>query len=302
MNLRQLAYWLAVVENRSFTAAAQLLHISQPALSRQVQELERHVGGELLERQSGTLHLTAAGRALLPEARLAIATAAGALRTARQALGLETGTFELAALSTLAVGRLLPAIQQWRHEYPNVIVRLHEHAFRQSLEEAMSSGLHDLGVGTRPEHWDGPITNICWEEFVIVLPADDSLLKRSEAVWLGDLSARDWVMYDAQQGLSQLMIAACESAGFRPKAAVETMQVGAAAQLAEAGLGPALVPAHNVPAELHDSTRRLKRPVAWEITAYTRTSWSSAASAFTKILKSRVSSTKPKDALELTHW
>src|SRR4051794_41948583 len=67
-SLRQMEYLVAVVEEGSFTRAAQRLFVSQPALSHQVKALERSVGGPLLERQPSAVHLTPMGRAFLPHA------------------------------------------------------------------------------------------------------------------------------------------------------------------------------------------------------------------------------------------
>ena len=66
---RRLAYWLAVVEEGSFTRAALRMHVAQPSLSQQVRALETEVGGELLERLPRSVRLTAAGKAFLPHAQ-----------------------------------------------------------------------------------------------------------------------------------------------------------------------------------------------------------------------------------------
>ncbi|MCM3925654.1 LysR family transcriptional regulator, partial [Frankia sp. AiPs1] len=73
--LRQLEYLVRVVDEESFTRAAELLHVSQPALSHQVRALERAVGGALLERLPRAVRPTPMGRALLPHARAALAEA-----------------------------------------------------------------------------------------------------------------------------------------------------------------------------------------------------------------------------------
>lgn len=88
VSLRQLEYLVTVVDQGSFTRAAEILHVTQPALSHQVRALERSVGSPLLERLPRAVHLTAAGRAMLPHARAALADAAGAVSAVRQAIGL----------------------------------------------------------------------------------------------------------------------------------------------------------------------------------------------------------------------
>ena len=88
MNLRQLQYWVAVVDTASFTKTAQQLHVSQPGLSQQIQALEAELGGRLIERLPHGIRLTPAGRAFLPEARATVLAAERAQRAARGALDL----------------------------------------------------------------------------------------------------------------------------------------------------------------------------------------------------------------------
>jgi DNA-binding transcriptional LysR family regulator len=96
--------------------------------------------------------------------------------------------------------------------------------------------------------------------------------------------------------LSELLAVACARAGFSPRPAVHTQQVEAAARLAAAGVGVALVPENIVPAELEGNVRRLERPVVRELTAYTRTEWSPPARAFLEALRAERWSGKPRDA------
>ncbi|MCL2734161.1 MAG: LysR family transcriptional regulator, partial [Actinomycetia bacterium] len=72
MSLRQMEYFLTVAESGSFTRAADTLHVTQSALSHQLKALERHVGGDLLERMPRGVRLTAMGRAFLPHAERAV--------------------------------------------------------------------------------------------------------------------------------------------------------------------------------------------------------------------------------------
>src|SRR5919204_2950693 len=91
MNLRQLASFLSVVKEGSFTRAARRLRISQPSLSQQIRSLEADLGGALIERLPRGVRLTAAGKALLPEAQAAVRAAERAGAAARMALGLQAG-------------------------------------------------------------------------------------------------------------------------------------------------------------------------------------------------------------------
>src|ERR687893_2169466 len=103
-SFRRIAYWLAVVEEGSFTRAALRMHVSQPSLSQQVRLLEQEVGGDLLERLPRSVRLTAAGKAFLPHAQTAVRAADRAQHAARSALDLETGELEISTVRSIAAG------------------------------------------------------------------------------------------------------------------------------------------------------------------------------------------------------
>src|SRR4051794_2650846 len=107
-SLRQMEYLVAVVEEGSFTRAAQRLFVSQPALSHQVKALEQSVGGALLERQPSAVYLTPMGRAFLPHAGAAVRAAEEAERAARGGGQPESEERRTATLHSIALG-VVPA-------------------------------------------------------------------------------------------------------------------------------------------------------------------------------------------------
>src|SRR3954451_9720222 len=113
MNLRQLHYLIAIVDEGSFTRAAEQLLVAQPSLSQQMKSLEQELGGPLLERLPTGVRLTAAGNAFVTEARAAVTHSEGAARNARSALGLEAGELEGATVTSVAFGGLPPAFELW---------------------------------------------------------------------------------------------------------------------------------------------------------------------------------------------
>lgn len=242
MNLRQLAYWLAVVDEGSFTRAAQRMHVAQPSLSQQIRALEAELGGPLIERLPRSIRLTSAGKAFLPEARAAVLSAERAARAARAALKLETGELEIATVRSIAAGILPPTIRLWRERYPSVPIRLREYGHRDLLVESTRSGFGDIAIGPRPPDWGGPISPLGYEEFVLVLPASDPIAERGSPVALEELADREWVLYHPDHGLAGVHEEICVTAGFLPRGAVRTSQAEAAVRMAAAGLGIAVVP------------------------------------------------------------
>ncbi|MFD9066531.1 LysR substrate-binding domain-containing protein [Kitasatospora purpeofusca] len=289
--LRQFEYLVTVVDTGSFTRAAELLHVTQPALSHQVRALERAVGGPLLERLPRAVRPTPMGRAVLPHARAALADAERLRAAALGAAGLACGELELATVYSVSLGLLPPVLRAWRAAHPEVRIRLREFAHTEDLRAAMTAGQADVAVGPLPAGWEGPIRELGEEEFVLVLPSEgeDGREGSDDApVPLAALAGRDWVHYAPGNGLADVLDAACAAAGFRPGVAVRTEQTAAAPLLAAAGLGPALVPANIVPPGFDGVVRRPEPPVRRPLVAYTRTRPDALTTAFVELLSRRV--------------
>src|SRR5882757_8775489 len=124
VSLRQLEYFVAVVDEGSFTRAAEVLHVTQPGLSHQIQALERELGGPLLERLPRKVRLTPAGRTVLPHARASLAHAARAHSAGRRASGIATGELHVGTLFSISTGVLPRALRDWRRNYPELRVQL----------------------------------------------------------------------------------------------------------------------------------------------------------------------------------
>ena len=241
MNLRQLHYFLAVADEGSFTRAAERLFVAQPSLSQQIKSLEQELGGPLLERLPKGVRLTAAGRAFIAEARAAVTHAASARRNARAVLGLEGGELEVATVTSVAFGVLPSAFRTWHERYPGTTIALREYTHRSALDEAVRLGVGDIAVGPRPAHWRGPVVDLGWEEFVVVLPTSDPLAEATRPVALEDLADHDWVLFGPDHGLSALILDVC-ARGVHSAQTVQTAQVAAAGHLAAAGLGVTIIP------------------------------------------------------------
>jgi DNA-binding transcriptional LysR family regulator len=286
MNFRQLACFVAVADEGSFTRAARAIGIAQPSLSQHIRTLEEEVNGRLLERLPRGVALTPAGRVLLPEARAAVRAVERARRGTRSALALEAGELEIATVLSMAVGLLPRYIRIWHERYPAVGIRLHEFRHRSLLEDAVEQGIADFAIGPLPVRaWDGPLVQIAWEEFVVVVPPSDPLAGR-DSIRLEELADREWVLYHQDHGLAGILEEVCRRAGFSPRGSVRTSQAEGAARLASAGLGPALVPDNIVLPGIEGSVLQLKPRLIRDVAAYARTEWSPTTAAFIEMLGS----------------
>jgi DNA-binding transcriptional LysR family regulator len=297
LNLRQLEYFTVIAEEGSFTRASERLLVAQPSLSQQIGALEAELGGRLLERLPRGVRLTMAGQSFLPEARAALAHANRARRSVRMAIGLESGQLQIATNTSTAAGVLPSVLRRWQEMHPGIEVSLSEFLHRRLLEDAVSNGDGDMAVGSPPAGWQGAIEALGWEEFVLVLPDGDPMLRR-RSVDLADLAERRWVHFARDHGLAELVDQRCAAAGFTPRVAVRTSQVLAAPLFAAAGLGPALVPDHIVPDAVRELARPAKPRLVRQVVAFAR-DWSPATRAFVDALQEYPWPRRPRSSTDL---
>ncbi|MER6732286.1 LysR family transcriptional regulator [Streptomyces puniciscabiei] len=288
MSLRQMEYFVTVVQEASFTRAADALHVTQPALSHQIKALEKSVGGALLERMARGVRLTPMGRAFLPHAELAVRSAAQARRAARATAGAEGGELHVATLHSLAVGVLPDVFARWRRAHPRVLLRLHEYATAEALEEAVQRGTADLAFGPEPAGRPGTVVPVGEEEVVLVVPFDDRLAGRT-TVTLPELADRPWIrcaMEPVVHG-ERFLDWACGRAGFSPRTAVWTEHTSTAVRMAAAGVGVCASSAHLVRGAVGEDCVILTPDPAWKrsMAVYARVPLTGAAEAFVDLLR-----------------
>ncbi|OLZ67578.1 LysR family transcriptional regulator [Streptomyces sp. IMTB 2501] len=289
MSLRQMEYFVTVVHEASFTRAADALHVTQPALSHQIKALEKSVGGALLERMPRGVRLTPMGRAFLPHAELAVRSAAQARRAARATAGAEGGELHVATLHSLAVGVLPDVFARWRAAHPRVLLRLHEYATAEALEEAVQRGTADLAFGPEPTDPPGTVVPVGEEELVLVVPFDDPLAGRT-TVTLPELADRAWVRCALEPVVHGVRFLdwACGRAGFSPRTAVWTEHTSTAVRMAAAGVGVSTASADVVRGAVGEDCAILTPDPAWKrpLAVYARVPPTGAAEAFVDLLRS----------------
>lgn len=270
VSLRQLEYFVTVVDEGSFTRAADRLHVSQSGLSHQIMALESELGGPLLERLPRKVRLTPAGRTVLPHARASLSHAERVSMAAKRIAGLKTGELHIGTLYSISIGVLPAALETWRRFYPEVRAHLVEFRHTDDLLAAMEAGQADLAVGPTPDAWDGPSQVMGAEEFVIVGPPGCSLPGDERGVDLRHLRDCEWIHFISGSGLSNFLANACEAAGFTPQVSVFTEQGPSALAMARAGLGLALVPSNIIPLHFDGVVARPNPSIRRELSVYTR--------------------------------
>lgn len=244
MQLQQLRYFLAVVETRHFTQAADLLGVAQPTLSKQIHTLEASLGAPLFDRVRGAVTLTAAGETLLPMAQRMVADADAAVGAVRDVVGLRRGEVRLGATPSLCSSLVPAVLRTYRKAHPDI--RLH---VTEGSSPDLSAGLleHTLdlalivepGAGADPALRAEPILT---ESLVVASRLAGPPPTISPHLELTELAHTPLVMFRPGYDLREVTLAACREAGVTPRFAVEGGEMDAVLAFVEAGLGVALVP------------------------------------------------------------
>jgi len=248
MELRQLEYFLAVVEHGTLTKAAAALHMAQPSLSQMIKTLERDLGTQLFHRVGRRLVLSPAGHVLIDPARVVLRDAATARATVAEVRGLTGGRLELASLSTLAVDPLAPLIGAFRRAFPPVAIGLLEPEDAGAVGALVGNGVCELGVGHLPTGTTTLVEHDLGEqELLVVLPPDTPDVSESgapeRALPLAELRALAWVASPTGTSTRTLLEHALATVGATPRIAVETAHREAIVPLVLAGGGATLLPA-----------------------------------------------------------
>ncbi|HTB57491.1 MAG TPA: LysR substrate-binding domain-containing protein [Polyangia bacterium] len=178
MELRHLRYFVAVVEEGSLTIAAERrLHTSQPSLSRQIRDLEYQVGAELLSRSVRGVELTAAGKAFLDHARLALAQVDAAVEAARRASEPARKTFAIGFQTGHEMNWLPRAMHVLRDELKNIHVTISSD-YSPDLAEALVRGRLDVAFLRVEPTFDLAYEVVDHEPLIVLMPSDHRLAVR----------------------------------------------------------------------------------------------------------------------------
>jgi LysR family hca operon transcriptional activator len=178
MELRHLRYFVAAVEEGSLTAAAEhRLHTSQPSLSRQIRDLERQIGVELLSRSVNGVELTAAGKAFLDHARLALMQVDAAVEAAHRAAKPARKTFAIGFQTGHEMTWLPQAMHLLRDDLKNTEVKVTSD-YSPDLAEALVRGRLDLAFLRVEPGYDLEYHVVDREPFIVLMPSDHRLTNR----------------------------------------------------------------------------------------------------------------------------
>ena len=255
MELRHLRYFIAAAEEEHFGRASDRLHVTRPAVSQIIADLEEEVGTPLFERLAHRVRLTAAGKILLPQVRSMLVTLNDALVTAQRVGQGKIGTLSIGYGSLTLLNTIFrAAIKQFKESYPDVMLSLCEMSTTDQpkalAEGKIQAGFMHFGPGGvkmrkgpgsgMASQDDTVLDSFCIQTngLGVALPLEHLLAKR-EALTLADLAAERFVIVPDSvnsPGYGPLF-ALCQQAGFEPDVVQEVRTISSQLNLISVGMG-----------------------------------------------------------------
>ena len=244
MELRQIRSFLSIAKTLHFGRTAELIHLSQPALSLQIRALEEEVGVRLIERNRRKTTLTAAGLAFRDDAAAALSQLEQAIRRARLAANGKLGLLRIGFISTAGRELVADIVRQFRELYPEVEVSLRNILTAEQVQ-MLETGSLDIGFLRLPigGHTTLDVVTVHREPFVLVVPSSHKLAKRKR-VRLREVAGEKFVMYERSwaPGFHDLMFGIFRDAGIVPNVTQTAGEVPTLISLVHSRMGITITP------------------------------------------------------------
>ena len=245
MDLRQIRYFVAVATTKNFTRAAELMHIAQPPLSRQIQLLEEELEAQLIQRNSRPVRLTEAGRLFYEQSLQVLQRVDQMKTTARQASRNQRQSISIGYVPSILYGGLPMLVRIFRQRYPDTDVHLVDLGSIQQISE-LKSGRIDLGFGRiRSNDTSVARTVLREEKLVLAIPPAWPLAAEKGPVNLKDLDRPKLVVFpkEPRPSFADHVLGLLHEQGITPAEVHEVRELHTALGLVAAEVGLCIVPA-----------------------------------------------------------
>ena len=252
LDVKQLRVLKAVAEHGSFSAAAEALSYTQPAISQQIAALEKQAGATLVDRGSRGVTLTDAGRALVEHAEVVIARLAAAEAELEAIAGVRGGRVRLSSFPTAGASLLPPAVALFTQRHPEVELSFVEQEPEEAVTMLRGAEL-EVALVFEYRELSQPEFDRLYEGIELQAPdrrpdvrgaaARTTPRRASSASGSEDFSEDVWIQNDTRGPCGRLHLAACVGAGFEPKIGFESDDYNVVQGLIAAGVGISLLPA-----------------------------------------------------------
>jgi len=258
LNLRHLEAFAGIAKAGNFTRAARILHVSQPALTVQIRELEQTLGVRLLDRNTRRVKLTRIGEQLSPVVRRILAEIEGVVHHAHEMAAGIRGTVSVAAIPSVCAAILPRIVAAFRLRNPGIAVALKDVTSQRVLAMVKNEEV-DFGIGSFADGDSAIETTPLFTDRMRVVVTRESPLARKRSVRLKDLVNVPLILMDPQTSVRMLVDRAFEAIGQFPAPAFEVTYMSSAVGMVRAGLGVAFLPSAGL--EISELSGLASRPV-----------------------------------------
>ncbi len=253
MDLLQLEHFLAIVEERTFTRAAERVSRTQPAVSQSIKKLEDEIGAPLFARDVHEVTLTEAGRVLADYARRMVHLRDEAMRQVSELKTMKAGTLTLAAHESAAVYLLPTPLRAYLQQYPDIKVGIHRSRLSEIPRQVMDREV-DLGfVKDAPAFHELQYAEVHTDEMMLIASPRHPLAKRTDAA-VADLKDEPFVLHHGCAATADMILRLFDQHQTRCRIVAELWSFENVKSFVQEGVGVAIVPGVTVKQELRDGT------------------------------------------------
>jgi LysR family carnitine catabolism transcriptional activator len=242
VSIKQLQVFVAVARSRSFAEACTLVHLSQPALSIAIKNLEVAIGGKLLERSTRSVTLTPEGAEFYPVVLRLLSDWDRSLDDVQNLFALRRGKLDIASMPTFASSLLPGIIAEFHRQYTDINVTVHD-VIAESVVDMVRDGRVELGITFDPgDAQDLNFQSLFRDKFVAVLPKNHPLLERPAIQWC-DLQELPYIALQRPSSIRLLIDQILLDHDIILTPTFEAHQLASIGRMVTAGLGVSVVPA-----------------------------------------------------------
>lgn len=269
MDIKHLQYFIQVSHFNSFTKAAEQLFITQPTISKMIKNLENELGVELFDRSRKQLTLTDAGRVVLEQAKLINQAFNNLEREVADLTGLHAGHIRIGIPPIIDTSFFPKIIGRFHEQYPNITYQIIEDGSKK-IEDSIENDVLDIGVIVLPTNSKVFHSFELLEENIRLILHPNHPLAKSEEVRLEDLRNENFILFNKDFVLRDLIISSCINVGYTPHIMAESSRWDFIEEMVASNLGIALLPeslsshlANRVLTKIVKPTISLKFGVVW---------------------------------------
>ncbi len=241
ITLKQLESFVTVAKKGSFAEACEQLHISQPALSISIKNLEEALGGKLFHRTTRAIELSPEGRGFLAQAERVLLDTENAIDDVRNRFILSKGSLNIAVMPSFAAANFSQYLATFKHNHPDINIKVSDIVAEDAIE-MVRAGRAELAITFDPgEHEDLHFHSLLEDKFIAAVPADNELFQDDEIDWQS-LSQQPFIALQKPSSIRYLIENALAKHGLSINVEIEVNQLLTIVKLVSQGMGVSVLP------------------------------------------------------------